>query len=130
MRIKNKRIAIQNQNRREDEERIRLNSLHPIAAKIINNEKQTKHKLESRTSSEWINLIKQLPKRLHNRVACLVYWDFYGQKTEADCQVFKDIVRKELQQKTYETTNPEEVRVALVQIGYTPFHAFNRGSNR
>jgi hypothetical protein len=50
----------------------------------LKSEQEIKRELAGREPSEWLSLILEFKEPLRTRLACLVWWDFYGIKQAKD----------------------------------------------
>jgi len=101
--------------------------LEPEYKATMKAETDNQSELNKITKEEWLRRIKELPNRIRNRIAALVWWDFFGKDLVADRSDLLDgYVQAELQEKSYKNLSHDEIILGLVSIGYSPYKAIMR----
>lgn len=83
-------------------------------------ELRNNRRLRERTPQEWQSAIKKLPRALANRVASVVFWDFFGLRTVAERWPHLD---KYIQGKQDLRIPNAEIIKGLIEVGYSPKRA-------
>ena len=81
--------------------------------------------LRDRSPEEWQAKIKKLKGGVRNRVACLVWWDYFGATQVSERSDHLD----EWMHTKHEPVDDDDVIEALVDVGYTHDQAVHRGTS-
>jgi hypothetical protein len=94
------------------------------AQERIERESVVKRNLAKRTPQEWEDKIRELSGAIRNRVACLVWWDFFGGRTVKNRWPHLD----KWVNAPFEETAVEDVISGLHSVGYSPWEAKKRAT--
>ncbi len=90
---------------------------------VIEYEGALKKVLDRRTAREWKELIESVEDQgMQNRVACLIWWSFFGRHTRENYSEDLDGYLT----TPYEWIYPELVAMKLWELGYSPYEAWQR----
>jgi hypothetical protein len=86
--------------------------------------KRPTQELKSRLPDEWAALILSLPQKLRQPIACIIYWDYFGERPTRDRWSHLD----EWVFAPFPPFEPplETIARALMKCGYTPDQARHR----
>jgi hypothetical protein len=119
----NRRIRARNKLNKEKEIPPRLPHKVPDWAEAcLKREADVRVKLKKRKPEEWFAKIKPLTGALRNRIACLVWWDFFGGRPTKDRW---DHLDKWVSARVIEVPT-EDIESGLRAVGYSPWEARKR----
>lgn len=86
---------------------------------------EIKRELSKRTQEEWLEIIMTFRGNLRTRVACLVWWDYYGNREAKHRWDNLD----QFLAAPYIECDSHMLRECLIEIGYSEHMAVNRTQN-
>jgi len=98
--------------------------INSFAQECLDRESAAARLMKERSPDQWLKIIKSLPKRVQSRVACLVWWDYFGgQRVDKRWAHLDDLISK-----PYQHLPLADVIEGLTLVGYTPWAATCRVS--
>jgi hypothetical protein len=91
-------------------------------APILEMEASVKRSISLRSPEIWAEEIEKLPESVRVAVACVVWWDFFGQRLSSERWGHLDKWTK----AKYVPATQEELTRGLFAVGYSPWVATNR----
>lgn len=89
------------------------------ASDILLKERMNKATLKLKTPETWLEEIEQLPSPVKERCACLIWWDYFGDKLKADRWPHLD----KFLSVPFVLADEGEIAQGLHKCGYTPYAA-------
>jgi len=100
--------------------------LRPEITRRVESERAKLRKLKNRTPEAWLACILELPAALQGKLACLVWWDFFGPRRGGEPWPHLDALMEEYVAADGEEPAEDEQFLALINLGYTPLRALGR----
>lgn len=100
-------------------------TLSPKYRNAMKRETDNLKSLQEVHPTTWLERLETIPEEIRNRIACYLFWDFVAEH-KSNNGIFNRHIQEDLKDKSYKWITDEEIIIALVSLGYTPFAATRR----